>query len=122
MNMKKILVSALLVGAGAIGWWIYYDASQPGKYDAFAKCLEEKEVLFYGTFWCPHCRNQKAMFGKSDKYLPYIECSTADGKGQLPICNEQNISGYPTWEFADGSRETGELSLAHLAQKTGCPL
>ena len=62
------------------------------------------------------------MFGKSDKYLPYIECSTADGKGQLPICNEQNISGYPTWEFADGSRETGELSLAHLAQKTGCPL
>jgi len=46
INMKKILVSALLVGAGAIGWWIYYDASQPGKYDAFAKCLEEKEVLF----------------------------------------------------------------------------
>ena len=44
--MKKILVSALLVGAGAIGWWIYYDASQPGKYDAFAKCLEEQEGLF----------------------------------------------------------------------------
>ena len=121
--MKKILVlTVLLVGVSAMGWWVYYYQSQPGKYDAFAQCLEEKEVLFYGAFWCPHCRNQKAMFGKSDKYLPYIECSTPDGKGQLPVCREQGISGYPTWEFADGSRETGELSLAHLSEKTGCPL
>ncbi|GEM_PF-5252052 len=45
-----------------------------------------------------------------------------DGKGQLQICKQKKIEGYPTWEFADGSRETGEVSLATLAEKIGCML
>lgn len=122
MNSKKILIFLVLLAvAGIVGWLVYYK-NQPGKYDAFAKCLEDKEATFYGAFWCPHCRNQKAMFGKSAEYLPYVECSTSDGKGQLQICREQNITGYPTWEFADGTRESGELSLKRLSEKTGCSL
>lgn len=96
--------------------------STPGKYDSFAQCLKEKGAVFYGAFWCPHCQNQKTMFGKSAKLLPYIECSTADGKNQLQICKDKNIEGYPTWEFVDGSRESGEVSLSRLSEKTGCPL
>ncbi len=93
-----------------------------GKYDAFAKCLKDKGAVFYGAFWCPHCQNQKAMFGNSEKFLPYVECSTSDGKGQVPLCSQKNITVYPTWEFADRSRESGEVPLNKLADKTGCPL
>lgn len=96
--------------------------STPGKYDDFAQCLKDKGAVFYGAFWCPHCQNQKTMFGKSAKLLPYVECSTPDGKSQLQICKDNNIKGYPTWEFADGSRESGEVSLVKLEEKTGCPL
>lgn len=62
------------------------------------------------------------MFGKSAKLLPYVECSTPDGKSQLPICKEKDIKGYPTWIFADGSQLQGEQTLQVLADKTSCPL
>ena len=93
-----------------------------GKYDALAQCITEKGATFYGTFWCPHCAEQKKLFGSSVKYLPYVECSTPDGKGQLPVCTQANISSYPTWEFADGTRKTGTISLEELAYTTGCSI
>lgn len=94
----------------------------PGKYDDFAKCLTEKEAKMYGAFWCPHCKDQKAMFGSSWKYVTYVECSTPDGQGQLPVCTQAKVSGYPTWEFKDGSRESGALALSELSLKTSCEL
>lgn len=121
--LQRILLPAAgIVAAAAIGVWIFYAPREPGKYDAFAQCLTEKGAVFYGAFWCPHCQNQKAMFGKSAKLLSYVECATPDGKGRLPICEEKKIEGYPTWEFADGSREAGEVPLRRLAEKTGCAL
>src|SRR3989344_831978 len=86
----------------------------PGKLDGFAQCLEEKGAVFYGAFWCPHCQAQKKLFGSSAKLLPYVECSTADAKGQTAACIDKKIKSYPTWEFADGSRLTGELTLQQL--------
>ena len=94
----------------------------PGKYDALAQCLKDKGVTFYGAFWCPHCQKQKRLFGRSADLLPYVECSTPDGKGQLQGCIDKGITNYPTWDFPDGSRVTGEVSLADLAQKSGCML
>lgn len=92
------------------------------KLDNFAKCLSEKNVKFYGAFWCPHCANQKKLFGNSFKYVNYIECSTPDGKEQLQLCKDAAIKGYPTWEFSDGSRLEGEASFEVLSQKSGCPI
>ena len=40
----------------------------------------------------------------------------------IQICIDKKVEGYPTWEFADGSRKSGEVPLAELSQKTGCPL
>jgi len=94
----------------------------PGKYDAFAQCLKDQGAVFYGAFWCPHCQSQKKLFGSSVKLLPYVECSTADGNAQTQICIDKNINTYPTWEFADGSRLSGEVPLAQLAEKTACVL
>jgi thiol-disulfide isomerase/thioredoxin len=96
--------------------------AKAGKYDEFAKCLGDKEALFYGAFWCTHCQAQKKMFGKSAKLLPYVECSTADGRDQTEICKEKKIEAYPTWIFSDGSRLSGEIALERLAEKTSCAL
>lgn len=118
-NPVVLLITALFLLA--VGGFIYYK-SQPGKLDNFASCLKEKGVIFYGAFWCPHCQNQKKLFGKSFSKLQYVECSTPDGKSQLAICQDKNIQSYPTWDFFDGSRQTGELTLETLAQKSGCSL
>lgn len=113
-----IFAVVVLLGASVLVW--RYRA--PGQYDGFAACLKEKNTVFFGAFWCPHCRTQKALFGKSAKRLPYVECATPNGQGQTTVCQEKKIEGYPTWEFADGSRESGELPLKRLAEKTGCVL
>ena len=120
---KSILVWSLAGLTVIIGIFLLVSANnKPGKLDEFARCLKDKGAVFYGTFWCPHCQNQKAMFGKSAKLLPYIECSTLDGQSQLAVCQEKKIEGYPTWEFTDSSRESGEVPLSRLSEKTGCPL
>ena len=123
-NMKKPLIAgiaALIVIAGLVAWGVY-EGKKPGKYDALAQCISDSGAKFYGAFWCPHCANQKKEFGSSAKLLPYVECSTPDGQGVLPVCQENEVKGYPTWVFADASRINGEATLAELSAKTMCPL
>jgi len=96
--------------------------NSPGRYDSFAQCLSEKGAKMYGAFWCPHCNDQKAMFGASWKYATYVECSTSDGQEQLPVCTEAGIKSYPTWVFADQTKKTGLLTFEELSVKTGCQL
>lgn len=118
------MVGITLVAVLLVGGFVFFaqQSSGPGKYDDFAKCLKDKGAVFYGAFWCPHCQNQKRMFGSSEQYLPFVECSTDDGKGQTQICKDKKIQNYPTWEFKDGSRKTGEVSLEDLAKVTSCQL
>ena len=108
------IATALVRGGGA--------PSSPGQYDGFAQCLKDRGAVFYGAFWCSNCQNQKKMFGKSASLLPYVECSTLDGRSQVKECQDKNIEGYPTWEFADGSRLNGTTPLQTLAEKTSCVL
>lgn len=91
------------------------------KYDEFAQCISDAGASFYGAFWCPHCQEQKALFEQSPK-IPYIECSTPNGEGRTEICTTENITGYPTWKFADGTESSGVQTLATLAEKTSCTL
>lgn len=114
------VVLAVLVVVGFAGSW--YMKTLPGKYDGLAQCLKDKGAVFYGAFWCPHCQAQKKMFGNSAEKLPYVECSNPDGQSQTQVCIDKSIQSYPTWEFADGSRLTGEIQPAQLAEKTGCTL
>jgi hypothetical protein len=114
------LILLALVFAG-IGMSVY-SSIQPSKYDSFAQCLKQKGAVMYGAFWCPHCQKTKAEFGNAEKYLPYVECSTADGKGQTQICKDKGITHYPTWMFLDGETYSGEHSLAEIASSSGCVL
>lgn len=119
---QKIQLLLLLAFAIGVAGWFAWKGAQPSQHDDFARCLSERGATFYGAFWCPHCQNQKKLFGKAQKHLNYVECSTADGKGQLPRCTQAGVESYPTWDFADETRLTGEISLEVLAEQTGCML
>lgn len=125
--MKKYLyiLIVLLLISGLI--YLFKTPGKPGKLNEFAICLKDKGAVFYGAFWCPHCQNQKAMFGKSAKYLPYVECSTPDGRGQLQLCKDVGVTTYPTWHFTDDLSTTtkvitGVVELSDLSKETGCLL
>ncbi len=102
--------------------WLVVTPGKAGPLDTFATCIKDSGSLFHGAFWCPHCQNQKSLFGSSAKLLPYIECSTPDGNGQLPVCENKGIKTYPTWYLPDGTIHEGELSLDELSKATNCPL
>ncbi|MES2059898.1 MAG: hypothetical protein V4438_02625 [Patescibacteria group bacterium] len=117
-----IVLAAILLTAGLSLLNNSSAPSGPGQYDALATCLADKGVKFYGAFWCPHCAEQKKLFGASAKLLPYIECSTPDAANQTQACIDAKIESYPTWQFADGSRQSGAITPADLAAKSGCSL
>ncbi len=123
-NILYIIVALAFIG-GVV--WLIKTPGKAGQYDEFAQCIKDKGVTFFGAFWCPHCQAQKARFGKSAQYLPYVECSTPDGKNQNQVCNDAQITTYPTWDFppligTTTERKTGEMELVDLAAKTMCPL
>ena len=120
-STNLLFAAAGLVVVGLIVYAILAPAA-PSKYDSFAACLSEKDVKMYGAWWCPHCANQKKLFGSSFDEVKYIECSPGGPRIMSVQCREAGITGYPTWEFADGIRLNGEQSLATLAQKSGCTL
>ena len=113
-----IVIALIVAGIGAS----FVANRGPGQLDGFAQCLKDKGAIFYGAFWCPHCQATKKMFGKSARLLPYVECSTPDGQGQLQICKDKNITSYPTWVFPDGPTLSGERTLMELASSSSCVL
>lgn len=122
INPMYIFVVLVIVVVGGIIGSRVWSAHQPGQYDELAQCIKDKGATFFGAFWCPHCQEQKRMFGNSEKLLPYVECSTADGQNQTQTCIDEEIKTYPTWELADGERLLGVIELDVLAEKTGCEL
>lgn len=110
------LVAALFLIAG-------YTASRPPTAEqlyaeGLARHLTAIGAKFYGAYWCPHCTNQKEMFGRAAALLPYIECDPRSPIGQPQVCAAAQIRAYPTWEI-NGRRFEGELSLRQLAELSG---
>lgn len=123
MKKNTLIISVLiLIAVGGLGYSIYTRSFAPGKLDGFAQCIKDSGTIFYGAFWCPHCQNQKKLFGNSEKLLPYVECSTPNGQAQTQECIDKKITNYPTWVYPDGSTQTGEVSLEDLSAKTSCVL
>ena len=80
-----------------------------GKYDTFAKCIASKNLTMYGTVWCSFCKKEKANFGNSFKYVPYVECTENPN-----LCLAKGIEGYPTWIDEKGQKYVGEQGLEKL--------
>jgi uncharacterized membrane protein len=88
---------------------------------ALAVHLATTGAKMYGADWCPHCQDQKAMFGPAAKRLPYIECAMGRQGGQTAECRNAGISTYPTWEIG-GKRYAEVLTTLRLAELTGFDL
>jgi hypothetical protein len=88
--------------------------------ESFAQCLVDKGVKMYGAYWCPHCENNKKLFGASWKDEIYVECAIKDQQQlQTQVCIDAGISGYPTW-LINGKKYPGEQSLESLSNMSGC--
>ena len=99
---------------------------------ALAKHLKETEAKMYGAYWCPHCRDQKSLFGVAAiPEIPYIECDPKGKAAETDLCQAElakateqelaatgNKAGFPTWKIGD-KYYPGQQSLTDLAQYSG---
>lgn len=86
---------------------------------ALAQHLTKIGAVKYGAYWCPHCFDQKQLFGKEAfAEITYIECAP-DGKNPQPsVCQAAQIKGFPSWIINNKLYE-GTVSLEQLAKISG---
>jgi hypothetical protein len=116
--VNTYLIIGIIVVVIVAGYLMLTNA--PSQYDSFAKCVAASGAKMYGASWCPHCNDQKHMFGNSVRFINYVECSLPDNQGETEVCTQAGIASYPTWIFKDGSRNVGVMSFDQLGQKTNC--
>ncbi len=91
-----------------------------------AKHLKDTGAKMYAAYWCPHCCEQKLMFGAeaTKSELPNIECDPKGKNPQPEVCQQEFISaekqtgrqaGFPTWKVND-QYLIGPQELKTLAQ------
>lgn len=83
-----------------------------------AEHLTSVGAKMYGAFWCPHCHDQKQLFGSvAFQKINYIECDPRGKNPQPNICISSNIKSYPSWEINE-EQLSGAQSLDDLAKKS----
>ena len=83
---------------------------------ALAQHLTAIGAKKYGAFWCPHCYEQKQLFGKEAfAEIDYVECDPQGENPQRDTCMATGIQSYPTWEI-DGELYPGTKTLQELAE------
>jgi thiol-disulfide isomerase/thioredoxin len=101
-----------------IGWKI---TSTSGTAEIqLARYLSKKGAVMYGAYWCPHCYEQKQLFGKEAwAIVKQVECAEDAVKNPQPkVCQKAGIKGFPTWKI-NGKLDPGVKKLAQLSQMTG---
>jgi len=122
-DVGQLIFTGLIVGAivitGTLG--IYASQNKTAAVDntfagKLAQHLTTTGAKMYGAFWCPHCLEQKELFGDAVKAIPYVECATdkAQPRVQSELCRSKNIESYPTWEI-EGKLLPGVKPLNELA-------
>jgi len=128
------VITALLVGVIGVGWAasVGQPVAETGKGVpmpvrsestpaalALAEQLTAKGAKMYTAYWCPHCHEQKELFGReATTKLTVIECAPDGRNSQKELCDAKKIEGYPTWEI-NGQLDSGMKPLAKLAQLIG---
>ena len=81
-----------------------------------AEHLTKKGAVMYNAYWCPHCHDQKEMFGKeATEKLNLVECAKDGLNNKRELCEAKGITGFPSWEI-NGSIDSGVKSLEELAE------
>lgn len=126
----KFIIFAFLIVVFTFSFLIFNSfgrnkANPANALDAFAKCLSDKGAVMYGAEWCPYCKEEIKSFGKSFKFINYVECPQDPSR-----CIKAGIEAYPTWIFhstssgqvADGKKLVGMQGLEKLALESGCQI
>jgi uncharacterized membrane protein len=128
------VLTALLVGVLGLGWAASVGrpaalggqgvappvqaVSSPAKI-ALADHLTAAGARLYTAYWCPHCHEQKELFGReASARLTVIECAPDGRNSQKALCDQKKIDGYPTWEI-NGKLDSGVKQLPRLADLSG---
>jgi glutaredoxin len=108
------LAAAILVPLGAAFIYAMPAGGGGGFEGALARHLREKGAVMYGAHWCPHCTEQKALFGDAAKDVPYVECAADTVNGRPDLCEKAGVKVFPTWVIGTERRE-GVQSLSALS-------
>jgi uncharacterized membrane protein len=86
---------------------------------ALAEHLTGSGAVLYTAYWCPHCHEQKELFGKeATARLKVIECAADGRNSQKALCDSKKLEGFPSWEIK-GRIDSGVKPLARLAELSG---
>nr|OEJ79792.1 hypothetical protein A5482_09200 [Cyanobacterium sp. IPPAS B-1200] len=97
--------------------WDITTTSGPAEIE-LAEHLASVGATKYTAYWCPHCYDQKQLFGEEAyNIVPHVEC-TPDGLNGEPQKCEGVVRAFPTW-LIDGEVYEGTQTLERLAQLTG---
>jgi uncharacterized membrane protein len=107
------LAAAVLVPLSA-AFFYATPVGSAGFEGALARHLREQGAVMYGAYWCPHCTEQKALFGDAAKDVPYVECAKDAVNGRPDLCEKAGVKSFPTWVMGTERRE-GTQSLRALA-------
>ena len=95
------------------------NSEQDNEYVAkLADFMTSQGAVLYGAYWCPHCQEQKKIFGDAIKKINYVECDSRGPNANPDECRGQNIKSYPTWIY-QGQQYVGTQSLSQLAKIVG---
>ena len=130
----RAVIVALLVGMVGLGWAASVDrpaavrgagvpplvvAISSPEAIALAEHLSSTGAVMYTAYWCPHCHEQKELFGKeASAKLGLVECAADGQNSQKSLCDTKAIEGFPTWEI-NGKLDSGVKSLADLGRLSG---
>ena len=131
----RVVLVALVVALAGLGWAAAVDrpADQGGgrgvplpvtttsspQAIALAEHLTSTGAVMYSAWWCPHCNDQKQLFGKeAAAKLRVIECAPDGRNSQKALCDTKAIEGFPSWEIK-GQLDSGVKSLQQLAELSG---
>jgi uncharacterized membrane protein len=85
-----------------------------------ARHLTQIGAKEYIAWWCPHCHEQKELFGKQAyPEIKHIDCDPQGKDDPRPdLCKAAGIEGFPTWEI-NGKLYPNVQPLERLAQLSG---
>ncbi|NJM48078.1 MAG: vitamin K epoxide reductase family protein [Alkalinema sp. RU_4_3] len=120
----------MVPGATAIGdtsgnTFFYVNTPSSDAETQLAEHLKAIDAKMYGAYWCPHCCEQKRLFGATAmKQLKYVECGEGGQNAQVDTCRDLapviekatgEKFGFPTWEI-NGQFYSGRQPLTELAR------
>lgn len=114
---QQVAVRPVSQPTPGVGWEI---TTTSGKAEiALARHLTESGAKEYVAWWCPHCHEQKELFGKEAyKEINHVECAEGGTDPRPDLCKTAKIESFPSWEIK-GKLYPGVKTLNELADLSG---